>query len=288
MIAVALRQHRTGIAVMAAFVVLTALVMYDSPLTTASTYGSLLWFSSYVPSVVSGVFAVFWAAPLLSREYDNRTHLFAWGQDVSPIRWLAGKVVVLAGAAVLLSVLVGYFAYGVVHHPLNDGMVYSLFEHFNWHPLVMVSHTLFGFTLGLAASAIIRRTLPAMGFTLVTFGGIRGVTTILRPYYITPTHVFQPFTPSGPTFPAPQGALVVDVGYADAAGNPMADPPACQIPHGDVAGCLKANGVAGVFEDFHTMDRIPALQLIESGGYLLLAAVLFVIAFAWARRGRRA
>jgi hypothetical protein len=76
---------------------------------------------------------------------------------------------VLAGTAVLLSAVVGYFGYSVVHHPLNDTTMYPLFELFNWHPLVMVSHALFGFTLGLAAGAIIRHTLPAMGLILVVF-----------------------------------------------------------------------------------------------------------------------
>src|SRR5699024_3205344 len=55
----------------------------------------------------SAVVAVFWAAPLLAKEYEQRTHLFAWGQDVSPLRWLAGKTLLLASVAVSFAVLLG-------------------------------------------------------------------------------------------------------------------------------------------------------------------------------------
>lgn len=290
MIVVALRQHRTAVVAMVALVALTVLAMYDSPLAAASpSDGSPLWFLFYLPMVLGVVFAVFWAAPLVSREYENRTHLFAWGQDVSRLRWIAGKVVVLAGIAVLLSAVVGYFAYGVVHHPLNTGPVGSPTEspQFESHPLVMIAHTLFGFALGLVVSMITRNILLSMGITLVVFVVVQAVNALFRPYYLTPTRVSLPLRPSGDGVePVPTGRLVVEAGYTDVAGNPMADPPACGGLHGDLPGCLQANGVAGYFEDFLTADRVPALQLIESGGYVLVAGVLLTIVFVMA--GRRA
>src|SRR5699024_6537668 len=53
------------------------------------------------------VVAVFWAAPLLAREYEQRTHLFAWAQDVSALRWLVAKTLLLATVATGFAALLG-------------------------------------------------------------------------------------------------------------------------------------------------------------------------------------
>jgi hypothetical protein len=45
--------------------------------------------------------------------------------------------------------------------------------------------------------------------------------------------------------------------------------------------------VAGHFAEYQTADRVPAFQLIETGVYLGLAAILFTIAFGLVRRRRR-
>jgi len=45
---------------------------------------------------------VFIAAPLLSREFEQRTYLFAWSQSITSLRWAVVKLGLL-GAAVLTS-----------------------------------------------------------------------------------------------------------------------------------------------------------------------------------------
>jgi hypothetical protein len=292
MIATTLRQHRLAILGMAALVALIAVVFWQSGSGEVNAYGSLAWFLFYAPSVLGALFAVFWAAPLLTREYENRTHLFAWGQDVSPARWLAAKVVVLAAIAAGLSAVLGAFAHGVAHDSSNSRTYLVLFDQqaFDSSPHLMAAHTLFGFALGLLAGMITRQTLPAMGLTLFVFAGIRGfISVFVRPYYITPYHQFQAWSPPGQHYVpmVPPDGLRVDSGYADAAGNPMEVPVPCRNAPPDYDGCVRANGVAGHFADFQTADRVPALQLIETGVYLGLAAILFMIAFVWVRRRRR-
>src|ERR1700674_3589460 len=61
---------------------------------------------------------VFIAAPLLSREFEQRTHLFAWSQSITRLRWVLVKLgllgdAVLIGAAAL-TVLVMWW-----HAPLD-------------------------------------------------------------------------------------------------------------------------------------------------------------------------
>ena len=50
-----------------------------------------------------------------------------------------------------------------------------------------VGYALFAFALGVAVGAVIRRTLPAMGATLVAFVAVRlAVYEWLRPRYMAP------------------------------------------------------------------------------------------------------
>jgi hypothetical protein len=291
MIAVTLRQHRLAILGTTAAAALATVLIWRAAARDGPVYGSLDQLFLYIPTVLGGLFAVFWAAPLLTREYENRTHLFAWGQDVSPVRWLAGKVVVLAAIAVGLSAIVGGIAHVAVAGMSQrigrfDPFDAQAFDSSAW---VMAAHTLFGFALGLLAGALTRHTLPAMGLTLFFFVGVRGLVSIFwRPYYITPVHEFQAWTPPGEYVPmVPSDGWRIDSGYADAAGVPMDVPVPCRDSPPNYDECVRANGVAGHFADFQTADRAPAFQLIEAGIYLGLAAVLFAIAFVWVRRVRR-
>lgn len=291
MIAATLRQHRLAILGTTVAVALATVLLWRATARDGSVYGSLDQYLLYIPTVLGGLFAVFWAAPLLTREYENRTHLFAWGQDVSPVRWLAGKVVVLAGIAAGLSAITGAVAQVAVADMFQRiGRSYPFdAQAFDSNACVMAAHTLFGFALGLLAGTITRHTLPAMGLTLFFFVGVRGLVSVFwRPYYITPVHGFQALKPPGEYVQmVPSGGWRIDSGYADAAGNPLTVPPQCDTSRLAYEECLRANGVAGHFADFQTADRVATFQLIETGLYLGFAAILFVIAFVWVRRVRR-
>jgi hypothetical protein len=292
MIAMTLRQHRSAVGAMAVLVALITVVAALSAITDEPVgWESPTWYLLHTPLFLGGVFAVFWAAPLVSREYENRTHLFAWGQDVGPARWLAGKLVVLAGIAAGLSAILGAFAHAAMRNPLVQATGFEPFtpQTFDASPHLMAAHTLFGFGLGLLASVVIRQTLPAMGLTLFLFGGVRVlVMDYFRPYYFTPVRVFDDWSrPGEGVLPRPSGSMYVDGGIVDAAGNLMEAPKQCLGLTSGAVECGRANGVAGVVERYQPPDRIPAFQWIESGIYLGMAAALFVIAFVWVKRRRR-
>jgi hypothetical protein len=84
------RQHRILIAVTTlGIAIASALDWWDAAdVANSSAYQGLA--NVVVPSA-AGLVGVFWGAPLLASEYEQRTHLVAWAQDVSPMRWLTGK-----------------------------------------------------------------------------------------------------------------------------------------------------------------------------------------------------
>jgi len=62
--------------------------------------------TKYVLMVLPAVLGMFVGAPLLAREIDHRTHLFAWAQSITRRRWFLSKVALLstgtlASAAIL-------------------------------------------------------------------------------------------------------------------------------------------------------------------------------------------
>ncbi|ALG08488.1 hypothetical protein [Kibdelosporangium phytohabitans] len=238
----------------------------------------------HVPSTLGFAVAVFWAAPLISREYENRTHLVAWGQDATARQWLTTKVVLLATVAVALTVAVAAVANRVFG---MYGNVYYSTVAFETHPFLQATYTLFGFSLGLVSGALLRRTLPAMGATAVAFLAVRGVMSLgLREHLLPPARTFRPFTVAY-TRPAPDGSWMLADGYADATGQPMeinaADITGCgQIA--DQAACLKSKGVGGYYTEYLPAEQLPWLRLIEAGIYAVLAAVLLAVAFRWAAK----
>lgn len=143
------RQHRVQIGWTAA-VVLPTLVPATPRL-----------YSDLVLLVFASAVAVFWGAPLVAREYEERTHLVTWGQDVSPLHWLAGKCLVLCGAQTVLALVLDWEQVGV---------------------------TLCGFALGVLTGALLRRTVPAMALTLVLFVLVRiGFGDVSRAVWIPST-----------------------------------------------------------------------------------------------------
>ncbi|MEV8437204.1 hypothetical protein AB0425_07515 [Actinosynnema sp. NPDC051121] len=300
------RQHRwaiTGLVVVVLGVAAFALGMawhVDATGATHELFGRVRYVDAaqmlmLVPMTFGLAIAVFWAAPLLSREYEQRTHLVAWSQDITPTRWLAGKVVLLGVPAVALSVGLGLASIKLMNS-LNAVMTeYRPFPAFNSPafevvPPVQAAYAAFGFALGLALSAVTRRTVLSMGLALTSFIVVRVVVTwFWRPYFQTPLRGIEKYDPYESQWDGPgAGAWTVDSGFADAAGNEMPFPEACSnLRSGDdYAKCMTDHQV-NFFMDYHPVDRLLPFQLIESAIFAVLAAGLLAVAFAWVRRARR-
>lgn len=292
---VAWRQHRLMITGTGALVLLTAAAMVvaafvvDPDVVTSGSDFDPRFLAVFVMGY-GALVAMFWAAPLLSREYEQRTHLLVWSQDVSAARWLAGKAIVLCSVAVLFALVLGMAGQFMINE-VGSGGAFDM-PYFDTVPLVQVGYTLFGFALGLLASALARKTVLSMGIAAGVYLAVRVlVTNLLRPYYQTPVRETTPLDAPGQSLPLETDRMWVDAGLLDVEGNPIEYPRSCISR--DFTGsdgfydCLRENGVVANYWDYQPGDRLGTFHLIEFGLFTALAVVLFLVTWRIARRVRR-
>jgi hypothetical protein len=136
-------------------------------------------------TVLPGIFGIFWGAPLVAREFEAGTHRLVWTQSITRTRWLATKLGMVGLASMVatgfLSLMVTWWASPFDRVRMNP------FGTFDQRDIVAVGYAAFAFALGVSVGVLIRRTVPAMGTTLVAFVGVRlAFTQWLRPHLITP------------------------------------------------------------------------------------------------------
>lgn len=131
------------------------------------------------------VVGVFIGAPLLAREYEHRTQIFAWTQSISPARWLTSKATLLGGVVLLffvgLSTITTWWGF------IQDTIAFSPWDTFMIRGCVPVAYALFCLMCGIMIGSFVRRILPAMGLTLLFLLFMQGVITFGYPYLLPPT-----------------------------------------------------------------------------------------------------
>jgi hypothetical protein len=246
--------------------------------------------------VVPCLLGVFWGGPLVARELETGTSQFAWMQSITRRRWLTVKIgwALLAAAAWggAVSALVTWWS-----GPAN-ALNQQNFQpgQFDIQGIVPAAYAVFAVALGIAAGALVRRTVPALAITLVVFTLVRLVIgQDVRSHYLTPltkTHsFFHPYTPTGSYWLLSQGLVgpggkllnaQANVSGVHLNGVPLVSmPAACQqlafqgpqkfIP------CLTAHGYRGGFITFQPASRYWPFQGIESGIFVFLAAALIAV-----------
>ena len=237
---------------------------------------------------------LFWGAPLVAAELENGTSQFAWMQSVTRRRWLAVKAgwMLLAAAAWggVFSALVTWWS------GPNNALYLDAFNpgRFDIMGLVPAAYALFAVALGIAAGALLRRTLPALAVTLAGFIAVRAVVALwLRPHYMSAVTVFYQvtagYTPPGSYWQLAQGILGPDgrpistdtVGPV-IAGVPASYLPASCAPPGGGAGhiapsCARALARFHGFVTYQPAGRYWAFQGIETGIFIALAAILLTV-----------
>ncbi|MCO6007020.1 ABC transporter permease [Actinoallomurus purpureus] len=136
---------------------------------------------------VPAVIGIFWGAPLIARELEERTDRLVWNQSVTRTRWLATKLVLLtlAGAAVtgLFSLLLTWNA------SRYDQFIGDRFGAVNFasRNVVPLGYAAFAFVLGTVVGLVARRTLVAMALTLAVFAIVQLlVPTVVREHLMAP------------------------------------------------------------------------------------------------------
>jgi hypothetical protein len=297
------RQHRWAIVSGAVFVMaLGGYILWNERETARSVGINLQLFGMFadtrgvadlqdgIAAAFGLVVAVFWAAPLVAREIEQRTHLLAWSQDVRPRRWLLAQAGWLTLAAAVFATVLGMFVAGQadgLFRPRPDSYPEFTLLRFEAFLPLQIAYVLFGFALGLAVSVLVRRIVPAMGVTAVVFLGVRFGLSQYRPYYLAPVHAVA----AVPGFPDPyvgNNGLMVAEGMTNAAGQPVGNfNLACLNTvhsYAEYGACLRSGGIVGSFLDYQPDYRLTALRYIEVGIFLVLAAVLFGVVWLRMRR----
>jgi hypothetical protein len=260
------------------------------------------------------LFGVLVGAPLVAHEFEARTSDFAWAQSITRTRWLAVKVGwVLLAAAVwggAIAVLVTWWS-----GPRNAAFANAFqANYFDQQGLVPVAYSVFATALGIAAGAVLRRTLPAIAIVIGGFIGMRlWISQDLRMHFMAPVTTYYSVTGN---FNPTAGSAILNGGLVDKAGQVVTGssgnvmtvmidgapstslPAACQRlipasangPNGPsgatlnaVYGCLQKAGYRQ-FISYQPISRYWAFQGIETGIYLAVAAALIAITFYAVRR----
>lgn len=227
---------------------------------------------------VPALAGVFIGAPLLARELEQCTDRLVWTQGITRHRWLAVKLglilVVTLAISTGLAIAGGRWA--------QVGWIWSRWDSFDIQGLAFVSYVMFAIALGVAAGALIRRTVPAMAATLVIFVAVRlGVYLGLRPRFLPPLEwdISKPI--SGDVWTL--GQRVVDL-----SGHPVPQQRYNQlvanagILPGSMSDYLRAHGVI-VLRLYQPGSRFWLFQSMEAGLFMLLA-VMLVGAVVWLTR----
>lgn len=195
-------------------------------------------------------------APLLAREFEQGTWQLAWTQSVTKSRWLLSTFALVLGgvtaASVALAAVISWWFEPLAPHAFTQ-------EKFNHGLLAFPSYVLLAVGIGIAAGAVLRRTIPAAAITLVGFLAVRlPVEFALRPRYR------QPLTTTDPA--EARGWIVDESG-----------------PAGGVVSTASQGTNQSLH--YHPDDRFWQFQLIETAICAGVATVAIVFAYHLVRSG---
>jgi hypothetical protein len=246
---------------------------------------------------------VFWGSPLIAREVEQGTHRMVWTQGVTRRRWFATKVgLILPTAAVgagLFAVLVTWWSSPLVRASEQGRFSPGVFD---LRGVVPIGYFVFAVALGIAAGAVIRKTLPAMAVTLGGFVAVRVIVDLfVRPHYMAARTVsYGMFTDSpraglgdwlvkstivdpGGHLVGNGGGLIINPEFINAHCPGVPSAPG-GFPGKDAVGaCLSKLGFR-VVDVYQPGSRYWLFQGIELTLFLVLSAALVGLAMWWVRR----
>lgn len=269
------RQHRWTIINTAALALAAAFAIVTTENGRMGSMSILNFYGVIVQLAFGSVIGMFWGAPLIARELEERTYFVAWGQDVTPAKWLRGKALLLGSGAVVLGMLIG----------LGDGFGGSRrsWGYFEATPIVQAGYALFGFALGVLIGLLSRHVVTAMAATLVFYTIVRAVVAMLvRDHYLPAERVVARWE-NRPEIP--HQALQLGSGFVGPDLSPVDVTEQCAELI-NPSTCMRSSKAAtGTYVDYQPLDRLGLFQFIEFLVFTLLAAVLFAWTFRLLRRG---
>jgi ABC-type transport system involved in multi-copper enzyme maturation permease subunit len=261
--------------------------------------GFIIEFTLAVPALLG----MFLGAPLVAREIETGTGQFAWTQGVTRRHWLAYKVGWLLLAALAWGGAVGALVTWW-SGPKNTAYANAFSPGtFDVQGIMPAAYSLFAMALGIAAGMLIRRILPALGFTLFGYFGVRLIVMgWIRQHYMTPVTTTFSIAQDSPADYLPRGAFwrlaqgfrgpngPISLPNSDSVqvvgnGFPLSAVPSECLTHSGphptqhILSCLANHGYAQ-YVTYQPATRYWPFQFIEAGIFAALAAVLIAVAFA--------
>jgi len=224
-------------------------------------------------------------APLLAREFEQGTFRLAWTQGISRRRWLLSKTLWLGLALVLAAAALAAIAMWW-RQPFDriEGRISP--SGFDVEGPVVPAYALFALTMGTLAGLVLRRTLAALVLSGAVFVATRvGVELLLRPHYLSPLHR----TASGLVAATRVRDWILNDTLVDAVGRRITSAREdVAVVHAQRAGIdahqyLASLGWRRVIT-FQPADRFWTFQGIETGIFVLLAALSVLASVALLRR----
>jgi hypothetical protein len=250
--------------------------------------GNLASWLTLTPGLVGALLA----APFVL-DLENGTYRLAWTQSITRSRWIATKLGITIGAALLfalaMAVLATWWRAPLVH--LNGRMDNSAFDS---QGTVVFGYALFALGLALAVGVVSRRTVPAL---IVAFAGYVAarifVDTWLRQRFETPVSATWRAAfpgPGGPSRIASAGpanlnhAWVLNEYPSDKLGHSTLGPCVRAVASGVRAingNCLARHGAGYSHAVYQPASRFWLFQGIETAIFGGLALLLIAFAAWW-------
>jgi hypothetical protein len=248
-------------------------------------------------ALLPGLAGVFVGAPLLAREFETGTWRLAFTQSVTRLRWLAGRLAVVAAGVTAVSL-----AFAVLftwwRAPLDriGGRLQT--PSFVVSAPSMVAVALFALALGVFAGAVLRRVIAAMAVTLTVFFVVRvTMEEYVRPGYLRPRVRVTVPNPAREPGRVADTDWVVGSGLLDRDGHRLSAAEEAAIfdrVYGDAGGVvhgagspleryLADNGLRH-YTEYHPDSSFWAMQAVDSAWFLAFAVVLFLATALVVRR----
>src|ERR1019366_3183963 len=239
------------------------------------------------------LFGVLLGAPLFAGEFERKTVILAFIQNISRTRWMVIRWLVIGLVVAILSVaLAAVSNWWFLHVPTNGSSFGSRIQPggFDVTGIVPAAYALFAFALGAALGMILRRTARAIFGTVVLFTAAR----ILFEHYVRRQLAAPVFSQAqnnlnqGFSYDVSADSWNVGTGPAYRVVPGSAHPTSqayinhimnvCGQPFGvNWTGCLSKRGVQiGVL--VQPASHFWALQWGEAGSFLAATAFLFGLA----------
>lgn len=263
----------------------SAMQVYVNRLTQTPIFSVISLVLPYILPALAGIFI---GAPALSREFEQGTYRLVWTQSIPWSRWFIKKTsLLICTVTCAFAILFGLFSWwsAALFAPLSlTGWFYDSFNNrFDTWGVVIVAYVVFAVALGFFFGTVVRKPVTTMAITLLVFVVVRVlVTHYWRPYYLPPVVAIAP---TNAAINEPGSSWTVSSSFIDRQGRPISIENALQVCSGPEANtCFKEHGIQ-TRTMYQPPERFWPFQWIESGIYLLFAAILIALTYGWTRYG---